>query len=365
MSLGASTQELKDLNATIAELCQKDGSVGKDIEISYESLSTASRTLGGNILARQYLSPVSYLRLSSPLSSKITRQVFVNFVNSKVRLDRLHVQLQLYDLDRTGYLREADLETFIFDMIPTMTGLSELSSDFHQFYVFTAARKFMFFLDPKRSGRVSIREILASKILEEFRCLTDASGGSTNWFSVESASTIYSRYIDMDLNSDGLLSKDEIVKYPGALLTQITVDRLLQEHMSFQSMLDYKGYLDLVLALSNPALEVSVRYIWKLLDINRCGQIGLSDIQPFLRSIFETLHTAIANSTYHLYMTENIFREMVDSAGVHDRDFLTLQDLMTSAKNSIFIAHHLVDAQAFYQHDNRETPQLTQSSLMC
>lgn len=339
------------LTASLKEASQHE----KDPGLSYKDFSNARLRLANTDVGQKYLSPVTFLRLSDPSTSRVPKSAFVRFVNSKVRIDRLLLQLQLYDLDRTGYLRESDIETFIFDLIPTMGGLSELPKDFHQFYVFTATRKFMFFLDPRRSGRVSIREILASKILEEFRCLSEGVGTSANWFAVDSAWNVYSRYIDMDLNSDGLLSKEEIARYPTAFLTEIAIDRLIQEHMSFQSMIDYKGYLDLVLALNNPDSEVSVRYIWKLLDIRKTGRVGFSEIQPFLKAVFNILQTVVPNSSYHLYKPQCIFREMLDSAGVSDREFLKVEDLILAAKNAIFIAHHLVDAQAFYQHDNRET----------
>lgn len=66
-----------------------------------------------------------------------------------------------------GYLREKDLENYIFELIPIFSQLQQLEENFYPFYVITAVRKFFFFLDPKKSGRIYIKDMLTSPILAE------------------------------------------------------------------------------------------------------------------------------------------------------------------------------------------------------
>jgi serine/threonine-protein phosphatase 2A regulatory subunit B'' len=73
----------------------------------------------------------------------------------------------LYDSIGNGYLREKDLENYIFELIPTFVQLKDLQEDFYTFYVITAVRKFFFFLDSKRTGRIYIKDMLTSPILAE------------------------------------------------------------------------------------------------------------------------------------------------------------------------------------------------------
>ena len=42
-----------------------------------------------------------------------------------------------------------------------------MQEEFYPFYVFTAVRKFFFFLDPMKKGRIDIRSLLTSPILPE------------------------------------------------------------------------------------------------------------------------------------------------------------------------------------------------------
>ena len=69
---------------------------------------------------------------------------------------------------RKGYLLERDLEDYIFDQIDYYTQLQGLEEQFKTFYVLTAVRKFFFFLDPKRTGKIFIKDMLNSPILNEF-----------------------------------------------------------------------------------------------------------------------------------------------------------------------------------------------------
>lgn len=45
--------------------------------------------------------------------------------------------------------------------------LNGLEKSFYSFYVCTAVRKFFFFLDPMRTGRIKIQDILACSFLDD------------------------------------------------------------------------------------------------------------------------------------------------------------------------------------------------------
>jgi len=47
-----------------------------------------------------------------------------------------------------------------------------------------------------------------------------------------------------------MLRKQELVRYSGGLTT-IFVDRLFEEYQTFEGEMDYKSYLDFVLAMEN------------------------------------------------------------------------------------------------------------------
>lgn len=114
-----------------------------------------------------------------------------NYVMRKVWIQQTRVGLSLYDTSGQGYLQETDLEGYISELVPTLPQLEGLERSFHSFYVCTAVRKFLFFLDPLRAGRVRILDVLACSFLDELLELRDEELSKEvqeqNWFSAPSA----------------------------------------------------------------------------------------------------------------------------------------------------------------------------------
>ncbi|VDQ16586.1 unnamed protein product [Trichobilharzia regenti] len=92
--------------------------------------------------------------------------------------------------------------------------MSELEPSFQTFYICTAVRKFFFFLDPLRSGRVRITDILASGFLDSMLELRETTISdvqlAANWFSHQSAIRVYGSYLQLDDDRNGLLTRSEL-----------------------------------------------------------------------------------------------------------------------------------------------------------
>ncbi|CAB0015283.1 unnamed protein product [Nesidiocoris tenuis] len=53
------------------------------------------------------------------------------------------------------------------ELIPNLPQLDGLEKSFHSFYVCTAVRKFLFFLDPLHTGKIKVQDILTSSFLDD------------------------------------------------------------------------------------------------------------------------------------------------------------------------------------------------------
>lgn len=94
-------------------------------------------------------------------------------------------------------------------------------------------RKFFFFLDEKRTGKIMIKDMLTSPILAELYELRqerlNMEDAVQNWFSVHSALRVYEQYLKLDQDHNGMLKKAELARYsPG--LTDIFIDRVFEEY---------------------------------------------------------------------------------------------------------------------------------------
>jgi serine/threonine-protein phosphatase 2A regulatory subunit B'' len=116
---------------------------------------------------RQFFTSSTFLKFERDEYGRIEIVPFFHYVVRKVNLFQTRIQISLYDSSGYGYLKEKDLENYIFELMPTFPQLQSLQETFYPFYVITAVRKFFFFLDPKRTGKIQIKDMLTSPILAE------------------------------------------------------------------------------------------------------------------------------------------------------------------------------------------------------
>jgi len=131
-----------------------------------------------------------------------------------------------------------------------------------------AVERFFFFLDRLRTGRIRIRDILASGILNELmelrhepKKLKETEEMSPrNCFSMPAVLEIYENYLSLDMDHNGLLSKQELGYYGSGTLSSVFLDRVFEECQTYDSEMDYKSFLDFVFALDNRQVRISICY---------------------------------------------------------------------------------------------------------
>lgn len=226
------------------------------------------------------------LQQGDPLG-RISKMSLFNYVMRKVWLDQTRIGLSLYDVSGQGYLTENNLESYITELLPTLPQLEGLEKSFHSFYVCTAVRKFLFFLDPLGTGRVKILDVLACSFLDDLLELRDEELSKElqeqNWFSAPSALRIYGNYLNLDRDHNGMLSKTELAGYGSGTVTKPFLDRVFQTCLTYGGEMDYKTYLDLVLALENRSEPQALAFFFKILDIKSCGYLDAFTLNYFFR----------------------------------------------------------------------------------
>ncbi|XP_077477722.1 serine/threonine-protein phosphatase 2A regulatory subunit B'' subunit gamma [Stigmatopora argus] len=286
---------------------------------------------------------------------RISIMQFFNYVMRKVWLDQTRIGLSLYDVVGQGYLRESDLENYILELIPTLPQLDGLEKSFYSFYVCTAVRKFFFFLDPLRTGKIKIQDILACSFLDDLLELRDEElskeSQESNWFSAPSVLRVYGQYLNLDKDHNGMLSKEELSRYGTATLTSVFLERVYQECLTYDGEMDYKTYLDFVLALENKKEPVALHYLFKLLDMDNQGYLNVFSLNYFFRAIQEQMkvHCQVPVSF------QDVKDEIFDMVRPKDPCKITLQDLVNSCQGDI-VTSILIDLNGFWTYENREAP---------
>ncbi|CDW90293.1 serine threonine-protein phosphatase 2a regulatory subunit b subunit gamma [Stylonychia lemnae] len=302
---------------------------------------------------RQFFTSSTFLKFERDEYGRIEIVPFFHYVVRKVNLFQTRIQISLYDSSGYGYLKEKDLENYIFELMPTFPQLQNLQETFYPFYVITAVRKFFFFLDPKRTGKILIKDMLTSPILAELYELRQESlnmdDALQNWFSVQSSLRVYDQYLKLDQDKNGMLKKYELANYSKGL-TKIFIDRIFEEYQTFEGEMDYKTFLDFVLAMENKKSPQALQYFWRVLDVFHKNAIDTFVINMFFRAVIQKLETRVQTD----YKVDDLKDELWDMAKPQLPYCITLQDLINCGVGDIIVSM-LTDAKAFYEYDQRET----------
>ena len=306
-----------------------------------------------NPVFSEYFRPSIFLQFDKDKYGRIELLSFFHFVFRKINCEENKINLSISDFCCEGFLIDKDLENYIKKVIVGFPFYSEISEEIKEYYILVAQRKFFFFLDPKRTGKIFINDIVTSNILAEFLDLEKVTSKKEieyNWFSLYNFSRIYRKYVLLDKDKNGLLSKKELIKYsPG--LTAIFIDRIFEEYQKYDNAIDFKQFIDFVLAMENKKEPASIQYIWRALDVNHNNKVDTFIINMFFKDITKKL----LNREKGEYRIDDIKDELWDMIGPKNPMYITLQDVLNS-KYSDTVLSLLIDAKAFYQHDQKEMP---------
>jgi len=325
---------------------------GEDQMINYKDFLKVKKSFGPK--CDQYFTSKVFIKLyQNDPWGRISILQFFNYVMRKVWLHQTRIGLSLYDISGKGYLREADLENYILELIPTLPQLDGLEKSFYSFYVCTGVRKFFFYLDPLRTGRIKILDILSCGFLDDLLELRDEDLSKevqeANWFSAPSALRVYGQYLNLDKDHNGMLKKEELARYGTGTLTQSFLDQIFQKCLTYEGEMDYKTYLDFVLAMENRKEPAAIQYLFKLLDVKNCGYLNIYNLHYFFRSIQEMMKQYEQPPVSFADVKDEIFDMVKPQHPLH----ITLQDLINCGHGETVI-NILIDLNGFWTYENRE-----------
>ncbi|KAK6481340.1 serine/threonine-protein phosphatase 2A regulatory subunit B'' subunit gamma isoform X1 [Huso huso] len=203
------------------------------------------------------------------------------------------------------------------------------------------------------AGKIKIQDILACSFLDDLLELRDEElskeSQESNWFSAPSALRVYGQYLNLDKDHNGMLSKEELSRYGTGTFTNVFLDQVYQECLTYDGEMDYKTYLDFVLALENRKEPAALQYIFKLLDIENKGYLNVFTLNYFFRAIQEQMKLHGQEQVSFQDVKDEIF----DMVKPKDPCKITLQDLVNSSQGDT-VTSILIDLNGFWTYENRE-----------
>jgi Ca2+-binding EF-hand superfamily protein len=157
-----------------------------------------------------------------------------------------------------------------------------------------------------------------------------------------------------------MLSRQELLKYGTGTLTSAFIERVYQECLTYEGEMDYKTYLDFVLAMENRKDPQAVQYFFRILDVRQQGYIDGFSINYFFREILKDME----KHNQEPVKFEDVKDEIFDMVRPKDPTRITLKDLISSGHGDTVISI-LIDLNGFWTYENREVlvPDVTEDTV--
>jgi len=314
-----------------------------------------------------FSSPSLFLILARGDTGHVVTDELLRYIQRALDVESTLLQLLRFSSDGLspgGFITEKELERYLFRLIPEISGHDKMTPSFYPYYVFTAARRFFFFLDTRRTQRINIKKLGHSSVMEELLYMKrlsqvqndlDPSQISTNWFSIDNALKLYGTFLDLDQSKTGVLTVEEMLQFAGtpdepAQLTRVALERIFEANVLYSPLeMDFKAFLDLCLAIENKNTHESLTYFWRAIDIDKSGRLGPSTIEFFYRGVYEALRAV----NYDAPSPSNIVIEVFDIVGCNDARGPTFSEIVKSGQGQVVFSL-LLDCGGFWNYDNRE-----------
>eukprot|EP00933_Yihiella_yeosuensis_P025063 TRINITY_DN19436_c0_g1_i1.p1 TRINITY_DN19436_c0_g1~~TRINITY_DN19436_c0_g1_i1.p1 ORF type:complete len:185 (+),score=45.83 TRINITY_DN19436_c0_g1_i1:60-614(+) len=183
---------------------------------------------------------------------------------------------------------------------------------------------------------------------------------------MQSALKVYGAYLFLDVDQNGMLSKNELTRFGNGMLTDVFIDRVFEEYQTYRDSetgereMDYKTFLDFVLATENKNTPQAIQYFWKLIDINGNGCIDGFVINYFFRAVLKLLQ----HKSSDIASVDDVKDEIFDMVKSKKPGVITFEDLVECRQGGTVLSM-LIDAAAFWRYDNRESLMMEQDDDDC
>lgn len=134
-------------------------------------------------------------------------------------------------------------------------------------------------------------------------------------------------------------------------LSDTAWQRIFEELITYEPFeLDYKGFVYVVLAVSNIRSPSAARFFWRVLDYDRSGRLTAVKIRFFYNAIAKALRESYEVPSMELIVTEvfDMLRIPDSQAGASFEDFV-------KSKQGHVVISLLLDVNGFWRYDNRDS----------
>lgn len=302
-----------------------------------------------------HLSQFLTSKLFLDLSNKTNHTVFQNDLISHVIVQSYSVEycIKLIQKDKknTGSLTKSQFIKFVQEISQDFEFVDDLSDAIEKgFFIYCSyvTERFFVSLDPLKTGRISIENIVESDL---FLCLVKLAerDGTPNPFDDKAAMHFLNEFIQMDGDKDGLLTKDDLLHMPGTRFTLSFVDQVF-DTIASSCMTDFGWYFRFKIAYGNLGKPWANLFFFDIMDIDKNNELNETEVNYFFHDLaldYEDFYQK-DHPPFENFATELFDICSATSSRISKDEFINLTEAPKFVK-------HLVDLAAFAKWEHNDT----------
>lgn len=247
----------------------------------------------------------------------------------------------------------AKLTPFVRRIVETHTSLEFLKGEdqFQEKFIDFIVMRCFYIMDSEMRGTVGLRQFrkmdLASSFYKAER-MSDVND-SQHIFNYQHFYVAFCKFWDLDGDSDGLISKDDLLKFNENAISPIIVERFFNANFfpvtvskNENDQLDFNAFVYFLMSSEDKTNLSSITFWYKLCDLDDDGLLSLQEIEMLYKVQYERMRIT-GNETIPF---EDIFRQLIDMVNPNHAPFITVNDLVKSKMAEVFY-NTLFDLQKF------------------
>lgn len=290
--------------------------------------------------------------------------LFQKFSKQVARL-KCEAELLMFDSDGDGKLSEEDLDSYIRYLMPSMASVGSIAPDSVPFYVCAVSRRLFWAIDHSNRGFIKIADLIRSDVMDEWLDLQLARDDPPrNWFSNAVTTQLYEKFLRLDMNESGMLTADNMKRYKKGIpmvvddglprdvspLSTLFIDRVFEISALYKSEMDYKSFVDFVIAVEFLPQCSRPQYFWSIFDLDGTGVLTPMTVLHFFRETYQKLVDAGVEAP----PLELVVQELFDIVPTKESLRITRQEFLAAPQSAGLLSALLIDCLSFWTYENRE-----------
>jgi len=290
---------------------------------------------------------------------KITCEMFEDFWKKNIQYDNEYLRyFNAIKQKSNDYIVPSDFGIIIRELLAFHPGLTFLNAtpDFQEKYAETVIIRIFYSINRSGNGRISFREFKNSNLVESLKLLEKEqdTNSEINFFAYEHFYVLYCKFWELDIDRDGMLSRDDLAQYNDSSLTDFIIDRIMGGYgkrltARQPGMMSYEDFVWFCLSEEDKTTPVSQEYWFRCVDIDGDGVLSLYELEQVFAEQKERIKQYDPEISF-----SDIHCQIIDMLKPKNRDAITLSDIKKSKMSPIFF-NILFNLNKFFVFEQRGT----------